>query len=368
VKAAVVSAVAACTPVGLYAEASCAALRAGLSNMMELSTYAVDGEHGDPEPMMGARVPSEWLAGEPPEERWPGHERFGLRPPPPRTGRVPPGVERVLELCRIALGEIRERAALDEVKPDRYRVHVALNEDEQAAAVADELRGALGGAAERFVIETGGRAAGLALLERAMSDLDARRVDGVLLGGVDSLIRRPIAERLDRARRLRSFTAPQGLTPGEAAAFVYLESPAQAARGGRKALARVTAATTALEPSAGRDEPNRATGLAQALSAARAQAGLAEMPLVVCDLNGERPRAIEWALAATRALGDLHGDFELWHPADCVGDAGAALGVLDILWSAVAIDRGYAPRRRALVWGASDGGLRGAAVLDASTE
>ena len=84
---AVISGVAASTPVGLYAESTCAALRAGIGNLMELATYTVDGDQYEMAPMVGGRVPTEWLTGEPPEEYWPGYERFGVPPPPPRTSR-----------------------------------------------------------------------------------------------------------------------------------------------------------------------------------------------------------------------------------------------------------------------------------------
>lgn len=365
----VLSAVATCTPVGLHAQSTCAALRAGLGNLMELSTLLVDGERFEAEPMIGGRVPTEWLAGPPADESWPGHERFGVAPPAPKVTRVPPGIERVLELCRLGLDEISHRAHLSDVPKDRYRVYLGLNETDPGALVMDEARAALGGAPERFVGEASGRAAGLSLFSRALDDLREHRIEGALIGGVDSLIRRPIAERLDDARRIRCKTAPEGFNPGEAAAFVYIESPNQARRRHCDALAKVKAAAVAEEPSAARDdEPNRGTGLAHALRAVRQEAGLTALPLCVCDLNGERPRALEWMLAATRALGDLHGELEVWHPADCIGDAGAAAGIVDLVWAATALHQGYAPRDQALVWGASDGGLRAAAVLERNAD
>jgi 3-oxoacyl-[acyl-carrier-protein] synthase-1 len=364
----VVSAVAACTPVGLHAASTCAALRAGLGNLMELSTHVVDSERFEAEPMIGGRVPTEWLDGPPAEEHWPGHERFDLPLPTPKTSRVAPGVERVLELCRIALGEIAHDARLEDVPRDRYRVYLGLNEVDPAALIADEVRGALGGDAERFVTETSGRAAGLSMLSRALNDLRERRTEGALIGGVDSLIRAPIAASLDETRRIRCKTAPEGSNPGEAAAFIYVESANQARRRRCESRARVSAVSIAEEPSAGRDVPNRGTGLSQALRAARRDAGLTALPLIVCDLNGERPRALEWMLAATRALGDLHGELEVWHPADCIGDAGAAAGIVDLAWAATALHQGYAPRDKALVWGASDGGLRAAAVVERNAE
>jgi len=360
----VVSGLAACTPAGLHARSTCAALRGGIGNLGELSTHGVDGELFDKEPMTGGRVPTEWLRGEPDEEQWPGHERFGLKPPPPKDGRVPPGVERVLELCGLAIAEIHHDADLDHVPPQDYRVYLGLNELEPAPLVLDEVCRQLGGEPERFTLEASGRAAGLSLLERAVKKLRSGTIQGALVGGVDSLIRQPMAEKLDGEGRIRSATAPEGFNPGEAGAFIYLEDAASAQRRGRTAYARVSAVAVAEEPSAGTDKPNRATGLGKALRAARTEAGLQAMPLVVCDLNGERPRAHEWMLAATRALGDLHGREEVWHPADCTGDSGAAAGVVDLVWAAMALHRGYAPLARALVWGASDGGLRASAVLD----
>ena len=75
----------------------------------------------------------------------------------------------------------------------------------------------------------------------------------------------------------------------------------------------------------------------------------------------------EKVLAATRAFGDLEGGLDFWHPADCIGDAGAALGILDVIWGATAMRRGYSPNARVIVWGASENGVRGAVVLEHPT-
>jgi len=83
----------------------------------------------------------------------------------------------------------------------------------------------------------------------------------------------------------------------------------------------------------------------------------------VCDLNGDRYRATEWSMAAIRTLGALHGDMSLWHPADCIGDTGAASGIVNVVWAVAAFGKGYASAERTLVWGASEGPARAAAVL-----
>jgi 3-oxoacyl-[acyl-carrier-protein] synthase-1 len=158
---------------------------------------------------------------------------------------------------------------------------------------------------------------------------------------------------------------PQGILPGEAAAFLVLEA---ATRGGTP-LGVLAGTGVTEEPTAGTDEPNQGRGLTAAIRAARSVAPLPYVPLMICDLNGERYRALEWLLAYPRSLGDLPWRYDLptcgefWHPADCLGDTGAASGALDCVWAVEALRKGYALTERVLVWGASEGRLRAAAIL-----
>ncbi len=163
--------------------------------------------------------------------------------------------------------------------------------------------------------------------------------------------------------RLKLEDVPDGLIPGEAAAFVVLESGANRRRGG------VSVGETAIaeEETVRAGESNRGAALTRVL---RQTGGtLPDFPRVVGDLNGERLRHIEWALGCIRGLGRVKAraggptETEIWHPADCVGDTGAASGILNFVWAATALEKGYALTDQALVWGASDGVLRGAAVL-----
>ena len=85
---------------------------------------------------------------------------------------------------------------------------------------------------------------------------------------------------------------------------------------------------------------------------------------MVCDLNGDRYRALEWGLATTRAFGAIQGDLDFWHPADCIGDAGAAMGLVNVLWGIHGLRRGYSPSSKVVVWGASENGVRAAVGLE----
>ena len=352
------------TPVGLSAQASCAALRAGISRREEIETYMVSGESLEKVPAVGGRVPTEWFEGGPIPEEWPGHERFDVRPPAPATWLVSPGVERVVELTGPAAREAWLDAVLSTDSAGPIGLYLGLDEDEEAGPVIEAVRRMVRAPLEPQVEAAAGRAAGIAAVAFALADLKAGKVQVALVGGADSLIRGPVLARLDAAGVLRSATSPEGIIPGEAAAFFVLETARGAAGRGASPRARLLSVAVADEPTAGTDKPNDASGLTRALHQARRDSGgLVSPPLIVCDLNGDRYRALEWALASTRALGNLHGDMDLWHPADCIGDCGAASGPLNIVWVVVAFQKGYARSNRGLVWGTSDGSVRGAVVL-----
>lgn len=55
--------------------------------------------------------------------------------------------------------------------------------------------------------------------------------------------------------------------------------------------------------------------------------------------------------------------FRLWHPADSIGDTGAASAAISIAAGARALARGYARTDDALVFASSEAGLRGTVFL-----
>lgn len=352
------------TPVGLSARATCAALRAGIARLGELETHHVDGEFFDLAPVVGGRVPTEWFTGGPVEWEWPGHERFEKPSPPPPEKLVAPGPERLVEIAVPAAREALASAGLD-AGTRGIGLFLGLDDEPAVASLESALRPAVGHVPEAFEAHCAGRAAGILALQAAVSALEQQRIEVAVVGGVDSLIRAPVLRRLDEAGSLRSGSNPQGVIPGEAAAFVVLAPAAAPGRRHRGApLGRCLAVAVGEEPTRETDEPNRAEGLTEAVRGAWTESGGSESPpLVVCDLNGDRYRAIEWSMAAVRTLGTLHGDMQIWHPADCIGDSGAASAVLNLLWAVTGFVQRYAGAERALVWGASDGSARGAAVL-----
>jgi 3-oxoacyl-[acyl-carrier-protein] synthase-1 len=349
--------------VGLTAASSCAALRAGIARIGEIRTAHVDGEQVESVPAVGGRVPLEWLHGNFEEPEWPGHDRFGLEAPDSPLTLVDSGAGRLVEIGRPAAREALRSAGLLPAPADvRIGLALGLAEDEAAAPVAESLRADLAPAFEIAARE--GRAAFWIALREGAKRLLSGHVDALLVGGLDSRIRREPLLAMAAAGTLKSATVPQGIIPGEAAGFIVLERAGAARTRGAPVLARIPVLVSESEETAVTDEPNRADALGRAFRRVRrSDPGFTDYPLVIADLNGERYRHLEWGYASLRAMGDIEGDLEIWHPADCIGDAGAGLGAVNLIWAATALREGYAGADRVMVWGASDGPARLAALV-----
>jgi 3-oxoacyl-[acyl-carrier-protein] synthase-1 len=359
----VVTGVGALTPVGLSAAASFAALRAGVSGLGEIETHSVDGALFDKVPVVGGRVPTEWFSGGPVQWEWPSHERMGVAAPPAPERMVAAGPTRLIELALPAATEAWTQAVPSGVVNGTVGLYMGIDYADESERLMAEVGTALGVRLHAIGGASAGRSAGLVALDGAAQALLAGSVQIAIVGAVDSQIRTSALEQLEEKGLLRSGTNPQGIIPGEASAFLVLERVASATQRGAKPLAWLTSCAVYKEPSVGSDDPNQGVGLSNALAAARYEGGIEAAPLVICDLNGDRYRAMEWGLASLRTLGDIHGNIDIWHPADCTGDVGAASGVLNVAWGVTALQKGYARAERVLVWGASDGRSRAAAVL-----
>lgn len=219
-----------------------------------------------------------------------------------------------------------------------------------------------------------GRAGGFAALDDALDLLAGagRRLDRrqavplVVVGGVDSYLDLGLLYALDGEGRLRTGEVADGFVPGEGAAFMLLGPPGSAARAGRQAIARIIGVGRACEPGhIYSSEPNRGDGLAAAFRALFERAGGApnrNVARVYAGLNGESFWAKEWGVAQIRCAGRLRDRLRVQHPADCFGDAGAALGLVMLGLAAMDLARGRIDGD-CLVWGGADRGERGAALL-----
>ena len=67
---------------------------------------------------------------------------------------------------------------------------------------------------------------------------------------------------------------------------------------------------------------------------AEAGCGLEQMDYRLTDISGEQYYFKEASLTLSRNLRVLKPKFDLWHPADCIGECGAAIGpaLLAVPW------------------------------------
>ena len=68
-------------------------------------------------------------------------------------------------------------------------------------------------------------------------------------------------------------------------------------------------------------------------------------------------------LALTRAMKVRKAEFDIWHPADCVGETGAAIGTIAFGVALAASRKSYAPGPNILFHSGNDAGQRAAATL-----
>ncbi|HLK92918.1 MAG TPA: hypothetical protein VKZ18_23700 [Polyangia bacterium] len=209
----------------------------------------------------------------------------------------------------------------------------------------------------------GGRVAMFEALAEAERLLSTRAVPAVYLGGADSLID---VEPLDRALRagLLKIGAAEGFVPGEGAAFVRLD-----ATPGDETLGLVTGRATANEAAPrGGPEPSTGQGLTQAARAALADArlGIADVGAFLPDASGDRFGLREAGLALTRLRPRAQPTPEVWYPAACTGELGAAAGPFALATAATFLHRRVCQGPAALVLGTSAGAARGAAVVSAA--
>jgi 3-oxoacyl-[acyl-carrier-protein] synthase-1 len=205
-----------------------------------------------------------------------------------------------------------------------------------------------------------GNTGALSALAKASAELAAGVVEVAVVGGVDSLLQEEYLVSLLETGRLKTEKNPAGLIPGEAAAFLVVETQERATARGAEILARLGPVRRAIHREPAEDEPLICAAYTAALRAAVADlpGDPANVHRVIADVNGERGRFREWGTASARALNYLAPDLELWNPADSLGDIGAATGVAYLCLAVRAFRRGYAAGDAILVATAADHGRR----------
>lgn len=194
-----------------------------------------------------------------------------------------------------------------------------------------------------------------ALLNRS----DRREHRATIIAGVDSLCFPPILDSLMENDRLLSGSNPEGVIAGEAAGAILLEREQDAQRRGAPIYGRLNSCGSGADPVPRTScRPSSARGLTDAFHQAvdERDPEATGISMVIGDLNGERQRALEWALVESRILSNVNGTLNLWLPAFTSGDCGSAMGAVQCVAALGALAKGAGGGGDAAVFCTDDGG------------
>lgn len=195
------------------------------------------------------------------------------------------------------------------------------------------------------------------MINAAVDAIAEGKITRAIVGGVESCLFPDWLDDLDREYRIKSPRNIDGYIPGEAAAFLLLEKENKSQQENT-----VTFTIDALSSATGLHTP-QAPGSALKKVISGLLEGLDETPVIFCDLNGESWRMEEWGFART-SLGERLGNpVLLEHPADMLGDVGAATGAALIIAAMYHIQIMNKDHHTALIWTSSDQGERRAVRL-----
>lgn len=301
------------TPVGFNWASSCAAMRAAIDGGVE-TRFMFDGQ---------------WITGRPApfNENYRGRER----------------------LLRMAEGAIRECLdAAGDIPAHEIPLLLCLAEPERPggytmadAYLLEEVQERLG---IKFhsdsCIITRGRIGGVEALERADTLLKGR-IPLLIVAGVDSFLNTATLTAYHALGRLKTEANSDGFIPGEAGAAVLLGVAGKA----NVPTLMCQGTGWGKEPAFnGSEKPLRADGLVQAVRNALqdSQCTYNDLDFRITDISGEQYGFKEAALSLLRTMRALKCDFDLWHPAEYIGEAGAAIVPMILGVALAAVQKGYA--------------------------
>ena len=188
-----------------------------------------------------------------------------------------------------------------------------------------------------------------------------RGAQRVLIAATDSLLGWSTLRHYDQAGRLLTQANSNGFMPGEGAGALLVGRPS----GNGDQLVCRGIGFGVEHAHVDSDEPLRADGLVMAIRNALSEAGSAmhDMDYRITDLSGEQYYFKEAALALARLLRQRKEDFDLWHPAECLGEAGALAGAAVVALADAACRKGYSKGPNILAHLAGDAGQRAALAL-----
>jgi len=318
------------TGVGLSAPATCAAIRCAIDNFQETRFMDSGGEW-----IMGCEVPL--------EQPWRGRTKL-------------------LKMATMAIRECLQ--GNPQLNPKVTPLLLCLSEHERKGRVfeddnqffldvLDELK--LQFHPKSRVIAHGHVGVAVAL-KHARELIQELNLPQVLIAATDSLLVGSSLAYFEEKERLLTSNHSNGFIPGEAGAALVVEPYL-----GQKNQLVCTGLGFGVEKAhVYSEEPLRADGLTAAIREALDDAGHGEslLDFKITDLSGEQYYFKEASLAFSRLDRTKREEFDIWHPADCVGEVGSTLGLIMIGVLKAACEKAYSKGNHILAHLGDDDGKR----------
>jgi 3-oxoacyl-[acyl-carrier-protein] synthase-1 len=197
-------------------------------------------------------------------------------------------------------------------------------------------------------------------LAQARRLIQEAHVARVLIAAADSLVAWPTLSVYERAERLLTSANSNGFIAGEAGGALLVARP----RGKDELLCDgIGFGMESARIDSG--DPLRADGLANAIKAALADAEceMHDLDFRIADVSGEHYYFKEAALALSRTLRRRKERFDIWHPAECIGESGSVAGLALLAIASDGCRKAYADGPNLLAHMSNDAGQRAAVVL-----
>ncbi len=324
------------TGVGLTSAASCAAIRCAIDNFQETRFIDKGGEW-----IMGCEVPLEG----------------------PWRGKV-----KLIKMLSTALSELLEKHP--KLNAEDVPLLLCLSEHERQGRVIDDDNSFFISLLEEMDIEfheksrviAQGRVSVSVALARARELIYKRTVSQVIIAGVDGLLVGPGLSFYEDNERLLTSQNSDGFIPGEAAAAILVSLPVA---DGESHLICTGLGFGVEQSTIDSDLPLRADGFVKAINDVTIDAGcdIGDVDFQIASVSGEQYWFKEASLSVLRTLRVRKEEFDIWHPADCIGEVGAAIGPVMLSVAITAVTKGYAPGKNIICYFSNDDGKRAATIL-----
>jgi 3-oxoacyl-[acyl-carrier-protein] synthase-1 len=211
------------------------------------------------------------------------------------------------------------------------------------------------------VIARGNVAVALAL-KHTRQLIQEFNIKHVLIAATDSLLEAPTLAHFEEHERLLTSQNSNGFIPGEAGAALVVE-PVYAKQ--EDQLICYGLGFGVEKAHVYSEEPLRADGLTAAFKESLIDAGCTEsiLDFKITDTSGEHYYFKEASLAYSRIDRTKREEFDFWHPADCIGEVGAAIGAVMLAVLKAACEKGYNKGNHILAHLGNGDGKRSAMII-----